>query len=1344
MAIKNRFIWLKSEESLNNKIQNNEILDDSVVFTKDGIIHTQGTSFYTLNSTKTIDASRIVGIISPDNLPSSVKERLYIVSTDEDRFNLTTNEVQNGDIVKVNDTKTMYLVKDDSKLNSEDGYEEFVAGIAASVPWEGVTDAPNFITKDDADTYYYPYSGRDNMSIKSDGSPVLANNSSLYFKNSNGEEISVLKVLTDDSLVLGDDKNKYIYAISELKIKDNKCITFLHSPGLYTGIRWEDNSTGNKLSAIVYNKSIQKIYVLPNLKDNFYEITDGLQITPTNITFNGNELATQLYVQTNYALNKYYNVFSNRPNIKVGADGNNDLLLTIGSSNTLYINSTTPTDQIIPTQIVWYAGNTSSYSNHVLGKLTTYGGILNNQLNSDSIIESRASTDHFGALVLASGSTASSIVVSDTLSQDGTVYFNIGRTGNYNIFINRTSIRVPAVDCITEDGSYFRIKAITGGGANRYACIIDSSGESTKFAVGGLCVGNRYLEYMSNIPTNGIYSLGDIKTSGSIITDRIYNSSGTNAILDYNRITSGYTTIGCWDTGSIIRSGNNNLVHRKHTTDAASFTDYMIYDSGNLTPLRYTTLGSNVNINTLTIQGFYEQGSNAYATLELGYPIEEAGLLISGIGAYKGTCQIYGSHYANRWFVRGGGRSNNEGGSTAHSDWAEIITTNNINNYLPEGGLGGTGTDNCIAVFNGTNALKAGPQLGTEQYRFLNNEGKWTYPILINGIYTSNGGAVEPNYVKSTFVRFNMAKYTNVCNSYLDWILMDCYGGSDVPYVTAIGVTKSASPSAYIMSAPKGSNDINSWVHKQLATTDLYASSSTGGVIKLGYTESEKNYAVKVNSSGQAYVTVPWESGGSYSLPLAANGTRGGIQIGFTESESNLALRLSSEKGYITLTKSAIVSALGYTPPSTDTNTHYTTYIYAGASGTVENSAVSNPYIKIVDDSTYRNQIRLIGSGTTSISSDASGNITISSTNTIYTLPMATSTTLGGVKLGYVDSSTDGVVYNLGVNINDYGKLYVPITKDVITTALGYTPSSFNSNYLKLVISSTSTGTGNVSTSSPYVNLVYNGSVVDYIRFQGSGYTSVSGSSSGVITITSSGGSSYTLPLAASRTRGGIQIGYSSTSSSGSYYRIPLELSSEKAYVEITPSIITTALGYTPISTQYTLPLAADRTRGGIQIGFTNQGANVAVKLSSEKAYVELTGTATQTALNTLSEIVFSKHLVCSSGAGTTSTSDIRFKNNLRTIPSVLNNVLNSPEFIYNWKDETSDNVGTSAQYWEDKIPSLVSKLNDDNETRTFSYERYTIILQKALKEEHDLRNKEKEEYEKRLEKLENLIKKLL
>lgn len=93
------------------------------------------------------DASKIAsGTISIDRLPKAALERLIVVADDTDRFALTTATVQSGDTVKVTSTGKMYLIKDESKLNSEDGYEPYTASQASSVPWSGVTGKPSTFT----------------------------------------------------------------------------------------------------------------------------------------------------------------------------------------------------------------------------------------------------------------------------------------------------------------------------------------------------------------------------------------------------------------------------------------------------------------------------------------------------------------------------------------------------------------------------------------------------------------------------------------------------------------------------------------------------------------------------------------------------------------------------------------------------------------------------------------------------------------------------------------------------------------------------------------------------------------------------------------------------------------------------------------------------------------------------------------------------------------------------------------------------------------------------------------------------------------------------------------------
>ena len=116
-----------------------------------------------------------------------------------------------------------------------------------------------------------------------------------------------------------------------------------------------------------------------------------------------------------------------------------------------------------------------------------------------------------------------------------------------------------------------------------------------------------------------------------------------------------------------------------------------------------------------------------------------------------------------------------------------------------------------------------------------------------------------------------------------------------------------------------------SWVTSQGYLTSIpVATSSAYGGIRIGYTTSGKNYAVQL-SNGKAYVNVPWTdtdttytsgtnisiSGTtinctySYSLPTATSSVLGGVKVG-----SNITL----SSGTISLSKSNVTSALGFTP----------------------------------------------------------------------------------------------------------------------------------------------------------------------------------------------------------------------------------------------------------------------------------------------------------------------------------------------------------------------------------------------------------------------------------------------
>ena len=158
------------------------------------------------------------------------------------------------------------------------------------------------------------------------------------------------------------------------------------------------------------------------------------------------------------------------------------------------------------------------------------------------------------------------------------------------------------------------------------------------------------------------------------------------------------------------------------------------------------------------------------------------------------------------------------------------------------------------------------------------------------------------------------------------------------------------------------------------------ASSSALGGIKIGYTESGKNYPVELDSN-KAYVNVPWTDT-VYSLPLAASGTRGGVKIGYSENGKNYPVELSSEKMYVNV-------------PWTDTV--YTLPVASSSLGGIKIGYTDNGKNYAVE-----------------LDGDNEAYVNVPWTDTTYTLPTASSSTLGGVKVGGNLTIDNNGVLNVG------------------------------------------------------------------------------------------------------------------------------------------------------------------------------------------------------------------------------------------------------------------------------------------------------------------------------------------
>lgn len=179
------------------------------------------------------------------------------------------------------------------------------------------------------------------------------------------------------------------------------------------------------------------------------------------------------------------------------------------------------------------------------------------------------------------------------------------------------------------------------------------------------------------------------------------------------------------------------------------------------------------------------------------------------------------------------------------------------------------------------------------------------------------------------------------------------------------------------------------------------ATSSTYGGIQIGYTTSGKNYAVQLNN-GKAYVNVPWTdtdttytagtnisiSGTTinctYTLPTASSSVLGGVKVG-----SNITL----SSGTISLSKSNVTSALGYTPANTSDIPKIPT-------------ALPNPYALIINGTLYT------GSSVVSISTSkplSVKTLTSSTVNAGYSYSCSTSKAISTLN-GFSSTNPDSVI----------------------------------------------------------------------------------------------------------------------------------------------------------------------------------------------------------------------------------------------------------------------------------------------------------------------------------------------
>ena len=949
---------------------------------------------------------------------------------------------------------------------------------------------------------YYPYSGRGYMIIKEDGRPTFTNNQGILFNRTSGV-VEGIYVTPNNHLNIGGSQSNNVPVDIYNKLNVNSISTTREQLGLlgyhptdWTGVSNTQVGVGTLDSQLVFRSNSSDLLHYRDsvhcLIFDSYNFSRNLGTTSLNSSFNHFPMMAAQPTNSDATTDRGYPIQQAGSLIVIpGVYNGSSQIYGTYDSNRWFVRSGSPTSNNENEHTAWKELATTT---HLSGYLPLTGGTLTGSLNIGDSSQNAYNyiRIHRNNYTFETTVSEGSGILSLDSSNSGVTPTKLKISPGGHVFINGEELA--KVSQIPSMSGYL---PLSGGTLTRTTAgpVLSLKNTSANKEV--------YMDFYK-----GNVRCGYIGAAASSTEDMYlcaYDSR--NIIID---------TLGLVRFGT----GASNLIHRRNGTDYTILDTYNIYSltiqfNGSTNTTYAPNAPKTVNITPAAIGAAASSHTHNYAASpSAGGPATY--ILDSGGGsnniqlAYKG----YGLTASTASHLVGIDKTLVNGCRVFRG-----ITPSEVRTLIEAAPSSHTHTKSQITDF--PSSMPA-----SDVYAWAKASSKPSYSYsevgaaaashthtTIQGTYTGSGGSQPPSYVTAGTLRANMMYYNMSGSPYCDWLMMDTYTGSDVPYVTMIGVTKTATPRAFIASGPKGNASTSSWVRKELATVDAIPTTMAWG-----------------NITGVPATATRWPS--------------------WSEVTNK---------------------------PSTFTPSSHT-----------------HPLSDISD----------------------------------------------------LQASWDAL--------------------------LKAAPSAYVTRW-----PSWSEVTNKPSTFTP---------------------------------------SSHTHPLS---DISDLQASWDA-----------LLKAAPSAYVTRWPSWseVTSKPSFATVATS----------------GSYNDLSNRPSIPSAE------TAATIMSKINSQSEITFTKHVVCSAGAGLQSTSDIRFKSNFNSLPDdTLNKVLNAPEFTYNWKDETTTSIGTSAQYWEDKIPELVHEMEDG--TKTFSYERYTVVLQKALKEEHRLREEEKKRFKEeidslntRLNDLTSLIQKLI
>lgn len=487
---------------------------------------------------------------------------------------------------------------------------------------------------------------------------------------------------------------------------------------------------------------------------------------------------------------------------------------------------------------------------------------------------------------------------------------------------------------VKSDGAYFgtpssNVKLLTTddnvitavGGENYVNVSLSKAAQASAGAA-------KYLEWWDSTPgwynfrtgyiiANGfIRATTSLQCDGQAILQYSHNGSYHNAINVNKSDGAGYVMIGNYTSKmrTFLLSNASDILHYR-STDGSSGTDYVMWDAYNL-PNPATQ-------NWVTSQGYYKSGSSS--------PLFTSGVYLAanaGTGGWARGYWIGNTNSASTSGVTFGGYGNGDTPSYAYIGVGTNLSYSAVNNLkvytdkvtfgnktlatvdqiptIPSISITTSGSGSVVTGISASGhtltVTKGSASVSVSWNDITGKPSSFTPSAhtheYIVGRYTGSGGVIAPGSIGTYKLQCNMM-YTNAESSgggYCDWILMNAYSWSDVPYATAIGVVKAATPSAYIMSGPN-STDKSTWVRKKLATTDEIPTRTS---------DLTNNSGFLTSSSLSGYATQSWVTSQNYAIRKSDNVLIAhSNEFNFTDS-SNTSIAINYRGGSGSNTSAAI------------------------------------------------------------------------------------------------------------------------------------------------------------------------------------------------------------------------------------------------------------------------------------------------------------------------------------------------------------------------------------------------------------------------------------------------------